>query len=112
MYRKTQLDLNKEEDQLFFRNVMEKYKYNDTFRCSVPIKMKNHYHKDDEVRYFLSGEAKFFVGEETIECKPGTLIEIGKGVVHSFEYNGVGGKLEVRRCFENEAEYQEYYIQD
>lgn len=111
MYRKTQLDILKEEDQNVFLNVVEKYKYHDTFKCGHPFKMKDHFHTDNEVRYFLSGHAKFIVGGEVIECRPGTLLEIGKNVVHSFEYDG-GTRLEVKRFFESEEEYKEFYVEN
>ena len=111
MYQKTQLDLNKMEDQILFNNILARYQYHDTFNCKVPLKMKKHYHKDDEIRYFLSGNAKFVVENEVIECKPGTLLEIGKNVVHSFEFDGKSD-LKVQRFFENDEEYKEYYVQD
>lgn len=111
MYRKTQLDLNKEEDLLKYIDIVDPFKQTDVFKCDIPFKLKKHYHQEKEVRYFLSGCGKFIVEDDVVECKPGTLLEIGKGVVHSFEYDG-GNPLEVRRFFDGEEGYKEYYVQD
>ena len=110
-YQVTKLDLNKMEDQVKFNEIVSKYRYNDTFNCHIPFTMKKHYHIDDEVRYFLSGNAEFIVGDNSIKCGPGTLIEISKNVIHSFRYGG-GEELKVQRFFEDEEKYKEYYVQD
>lgn len=111
MYRKTQLDLNKEEDLLSYLKVVDPFEKTDVYKCEIPFKLKKHYHQDEEVRYFLSGNGRFIVDGDVVECKAGTLLQIGKGVVHSFEYDG-GKPLEVRRFFHNEEGYKEYFVQE
>lgn len=109
MYQKYQLDLNKIEDQKFYNSKSDQYTETDVFKCNVPFKLKKHYHKEIEVRYFVTGYGKFTIDNDIINCKPGTLLEIHEGMIHSFEYDGEE-PLEVRRFFNNDKEgYKEYY---
>lgn len=41
-------------------------------------------HSEDEVYYVVSGSAKIQVGEEEREVQSGSIIYVGKGVVHRF----------------------------
>ena len=113
MYQKFQLDLNKIEDQRLYEEKVKKYVHSESFRCKYPFKTKELCYVDDEVRYFVSGNVMFNVDNDEIECSSGTLLVIGKGVIHSFEYTG-GEQLRVDRFYtnydESEKNFQENYI--
>ncbi len=46
-------------------------------------------HLEDETFYILEGNYTFHVGDEVMQCGPGEVIYIPKGVPHAFENTGV-----------------------
>lgn len=52
-----------------------------------------HCHPWDEAFFVLEGSVFFGIGEDRIECEPGTLVNVPAGTVHSFSYGPNGGKL-------------------
>lgn len=88
----------------FVDNLFTQFPFNDIFETSKKINLANHSHTGIESRLFLEGNAKFMFGKTTIECVPGTYIEIDSDTVHAFKYDGKS-PLRVLRFFSTHSEW-------
>ena len=52
-----------------------------------------HSHSWDEAFYVLEGDIVFSVGDESVTCRPGTLVHVPAGTVHAFQYGPGGARM-------------------
>jgi len=53
------------------------------FQCDPGLSLPLHAHDEgDEYIYLFQGEARFVVGDEEFDAKPGQLVKAPKGVMH------------------------------
>jgi cupin superfamily acireductone dioxygenase involved in methionine salvage len=90
-----------EEQKQFIEKLHKRFSHHDMVSFSEPLILKNHYHTDLEARLILSGCCTFKIGNTTVDASPGTYIEIGPHVEHSFSFEGEEPLVSLRFFQEN-----------
>lgn len=106
-------DLSNESDKIaseeFLDNKEREFGNYDIFEATLPFEIKPHYHADIEARFIITGTCTFEIGGKSIECGPGTYIELASRVEHSFSYNSKS-KLKVLRFFGDNEKWEAIYV--